>query len=131
LRPKSTHLAWQFKVVAPLRRTIYDGGLYEDVTQGISLGCPLSPLMGALYLLPLDKQMEETGLFYARFMNDWVVLAPGRWNLRAAVRCVNRTLAELKVQQRPDETFIGRISRGFDFLGYRFFEPELPQTQRD
>jgi len=27
-------------------RTIYDGGLYEDVERGIALGCPLSPLMG-------------------------------------------------------------------------------------
>jgi len=33
---------------------------------------------------------------------------------------VNQTLAELKVRQHPDKTFIGRISRGFDFLGYRF-----------
>ena len=64
--------------------------------------------------------MAATGLFYARFMDDWVVLAPTRWKLRAAVRCVNQTLAELKVQQHPDKTFVGRISRGFDFLGYRF-----------
>ena len=33
-----------------LRRTVYDDGLYEDIDQGISLGCPLSPLMGALFL---------------------------------------------------------------------------------
>ena len=33
---------------------------------------------------------------------------------------MNRTLAESKVQQHPDKTFAGRISRGFDFLGYRF-----------
>ena len=47
-------------------------------------------------------------------------MAPTRWKLRAAVRCVNQTLAELKVQQHPDKTFVGRLSRGFDFLGYRF-----------
>ena len=76
--------------------------------------------MGALYLKPLDGRMQGTGLFYARFMDDWVVLAPTRWKLRAAVRCVNKTLAELKVRQHPDKTFVGRISRGFDFLGYRF-----------
>jgi RNA-directed DNA polymerase len=37
-----------------VRRTIYQDGLYRDVTQGISLGCPLSPLIAALYLKPLD-----------------------------------------------------------------------------
>ena len=33
---------------------------------------------------------------------------------------MNRTLAELKVEQHPDNTFIGRVRRGFDFLGYLF-----------
>jgi len=42
-----------------LQRTVCYGGLYRDVDRGISLGCPLSPLMGALYLTPLDRAMEE------------------------------------------------------------------------
>ena len=32
---------------------------------------------------------------------------------------VNRTLNELKILEHPDKTFVRRISRGFDFLGYR------------
>ena len=76
--------------------------------------------MGALYLKPLDDRMAETGLFYARFMDDFVLLAPTRWKLRRAIRLVNETLAELKLAQHPDKTFIGRTSRGFDFLGYQF-----------
>jgi hypothetical protein len=51
-------------------------------------------------------------------MDDCVILAPTRWKLREAIRLVDRTLAELHVEQHPDKTFIGRISRGFDFLGY-------------
>ena len=35
-------------------------------------------------------------------MDDWVVLAPNRWKLRAAIRLVNQTLAALKLQQHPD-----------------------------
>ena len=113
-----------------VRRTIYDGGLYEDVERGISLGCPLSPLIGALYLKLLDERMEATGLAYARFMDDWVILAPTRWKLRAAIRLVNETLAELKLQQHPDKTFIGRVSRGFDFLGYQFTPTGLEVAPR-
>jgi hypothetical protein len=64
--------------------------------------------------------VEATGLAYARFMDDWVILAPTRWKLREAIRLVNQTLAALHVEQHPDKTFIGRISRGFDFLGYAF-----------
>jgi hypothetical protein len=91
------------------------------------MGCPLSPLMGAIYLKPLDDRMApltraeqgRTGVFYVRFMDDWVVMAPTRWKLRSAVKCVNETMAELKMEQHPNKTFVGRISRGFDFLGYR------------
>jgi len=53
-------------------------------------------------------------------MDDWVVLAPSRWKLRRAVRIVNETLAELRIAQHPDKTFVGRTSRGFSFLGYEF-----------
>lgn len=53
------------------------------------------PPDGGLYLRPLDAVTEETGLFYARYMDDWIVTAPSRWKLR-------------------------RAERGFDFLSYRF-----------
>jgi len=59
------NLLWQY-----IRRTVYCDGFYRDVKRGISLGCPLSPLMGALYLKQLDDSMENMGLFYARFMDD-------------------------------------------------------------
>ncbi len=48
------------------------------------------------------------------------MLAPTRWKLRKVVALVNQTLAELCVVQHPDKTFVGRISRGFSFLGYEF-----------
>jgi hypothetical protein len=101
-----------------LHRTVAENCLYSTVTIGISLGCPLSPVMAAIYLEPLDRRMEATGLTYARFMDDWVILAPSRWSLRRAIRIVNETLRELRVKQHPDKTFIGRIERGFTFLGY-------------
>jgi hypothetical protein len=45
--------------------------------------------MGALYRKLLDEGAEETGLAYARHMDDWVILAPTRWKLREAIRLVN------------------------------------------
>ena len=39
------------------------------------------------------------------------------------MQIVNQTLNELKVEKHPDKTFIGRIAKGFDFLGYSF-EPK-------
>ena len=60
------------------------------------------------------------GAAYVRFMDDILVLAPSRWKLRRAVKAVNEVLASLDLEKHPDKTFIGRIEKGFDFLGYHF-----------
>jgi RNA-directed DNA polymerase len=64
--------------------------------------------------------MTATGPFYVRFMDDILVLAPTRWKLRRAIGLMNQILGALRLEKHPDKTFIGRIERGFDFLGYRF-----------
>ncbi len=76
--------------------------------------------------------MERLGLFYVRFMDDVLVLAPSRWKLRRAVRAVNEILQTLRREKHPDKTFIGRIEKGFDFLGYHFGpnKPSLPSSTR-
>jgi RNA-directed DNA polymerase len=60
-----------------VRRTIYDGGLYEDVERGISLGCPLSPLMGALYLKLLDERVTP-------YVSPGIACQSGHWVRRSA-----------------------------------------------
>jgi hypothetical protein len=58
-------------------------------------------------------------------MLDVIVLAKTRWHLRKAVRTVNQHFHQLKIEQAPDKTFIGKISKGFDFLGYHFDGKQL------
>ena len=113
-----------------MRRTFYTDGLYRPVTRGICFGCSLSPLIGALYLKPVDDLFTDGDLFYARYMDDWVILATSRWKLRRAVAKVNRTLDDLCVAQHPDKTFIGRTDKGFTFLGYRFSPDSLSIAQQ-
>ena len=79
--PRLLDILWQY-----MRRTICDGGLYEDVTVGIPQGCPLSPLMGALYLKPVDEAMAEAGLFYARFITASAPIIPIRSSPRTPRR---------------------------------------------
>ena len=101
------------------------GGIYRENRLGICLGCPLSPLMGALYLKPLDDAMAGKNVFYRRYMDDWVILAKTRWQLRRAIRTMNRVLNQLKVEKHPDKTEINAISKGFTFLGYQFKRDSL------
>ena len=73
--------------------------------------------MAALYLKPLDDALAKLNVFYTRFMDDWVILAKTRHQLKKAIKIVNQTLSKLKVEKHPDKTYIGR-NKGFQFLGY-------------
>ncbi len=81
-----------------LRHSSERGGQFWDYEKGISLGCPLSPLVGAFFLHELDERMERTRLFYVRFMDDILVLAPTRWTLRRAVKAVNEVQGSLRLE---------------------------------
>ena len=61
--------------------------------------------------------MERESVFYARYMDDWVVMTNSQWVLKRAVRRCNRVLKALKVEKHPFKAFIGRISHDFDILG--------------
>ena len=106
-------------LVQYLRRTAERGGLYWEHRQGIARGCPLSPIIGAFYLAELDEALEQHGFWFCRFMDDIAVLTPTRWKLRRAVRLVNEVLAALGMAKAPTKTYIGRIAKGFAWLGYQ------------
>lgn len=113
-----------------VKRTVEFGGLFSCFTQGISSGCPLSPLISSFYLYELDKEMESKSIFYRRYMDDIIVLSPSRWKLRKAIKTVNQHFNELKLKQHPDKTYIGRVTKGFDFLGYQFGQEQLTVSKR-
>ena len=99
--------------------------------KGMVAGGAISPLIGALYLMPLDKLMEELqatiGIRYQRYMDDYVIFAPTRHKLRKAIKLMYAMLDDLKVEVHPKKRFIGTTRRGFDFLGY-WLEPHRPLT---
>jgi len=72
----------------------------------------------------------DSRYFYRRFIDDVIVLAKTRWHLRKAVRTVNQEFNQLKIEQALDKTFIGKISTGFDFLGYQFGKEKLTVSKR-
>jgi len=72
-------LVWQY-----LNRTVQRGGIYFLYKQGLPIGSSLSPLLGAFYLRELDKRMERLRVFYVRFMDDILIMAKTRWQLRNA-----------------------------------------------
>lgn len=118
LLPQETELQrllWLF-----LQRTVERGGNYREVEKGIPLGASISPQLGALYLSPLDALFSQDDKhFYRRYMDDWVIFCKNRYDLRKIVKQVYAVLHVLRVDIAPKKTYIGKASKGFDFLGKR------------
>jgi hypothetical protein len=97
------------------------------MSNGVSLA---GHLFHRCYLLDLDRRKEGLGVKYFRYMDDILILAPTRWKLKRAVRVLNETFSELKLDKHPDKTSMGRIEKGFDFLGYHFGPNGLSLAQK-
>lgn len=109
------------------RLEIKDGN-YFYFKKGIPKGCPVSPLIAALYLKPLDDEMSRHG-FYVRFMDDWVIMVKKKHQLRKVIQLTHRILTRLKLKMHPDKTFIGCIKKGFAFWGIHWGEyPKISKT---
>lgn len=119
-----SEVIWCKKVLRVIRdycyRLVWAEGEYRLITRGIPLGCSLSPLFGAWYLRELDETLSQEKYFYRRYMDDWIVLAKTRHHLRAAVKKTHQVLEKLRLKLHQDKTFIGRIEKGFKFLGCQF-----------
>jgi RNA-directed DNA polymerase len=91
-----------------------------DTGKAMVAGGALSPILGGLYLNPLDQIMgQDKRIVYVRYMDDFVVLAKTRWHLKKAIAQIFKITTDLKLRlHRKIKCFIGRTANGFDFLGY-------------
>lgn len=98
--------------------TVEDGGTFHTPEQGISRGCPLSPLMGALHLYDMDEHFsQQPNIHYARYMDDVIILARTRWQLRKHTKRLMQWFGAFGFEAHPDKTQIGRTEKGFDWMG--------------
>ncbi|MCF6442143.1 hypothetical protein L1077_22210 [Pseudoalteromonas luteoviolacea] len=84
-----------------------NGQLYS-IDIGINKGNPLSPLLGAVYLMPMDTRLSafcrKQNMRYYRYMDDWVILCKTRHQLRHAVKIMNTCLEAVKQTKHPFKT---------------------------
>ncbi len=62
---------------------------------------------------PNGASRREVFSVYGRDLDS----GPARWKLKKAIRALNETPEELKPENHPDETYMGRTDKGFDSLG--------------
>ena len=62
-------------------------GSHKQITnKSIPRGCPLSPLLAAIYLQPLDVLVKKHQLGYVRYMDDFVIFTKSRHKLKRILK---------------------------------------------
>jgi RNA-directed DNA polymerase len=101
--------------------SVEDAGEFHTPEHGICRGCALSPLIGGSLLHHVDSYFSTMeGTFYARYMDDFVLLTRSRWQLRRCVKRLHEFFNLGGFETHPDKTQLGRIEHGFDWLGVWF-----------
>ncbi|WP_419236820.1 reverse transcriptase domain-containing protein [Serratia fonticola] len=74
--------------------------------------------MGGSLLRHIDHYFAtREELFYARYMDDFVIFTQTRWHLRKAIKQLHEFFDLGGFETHPDKTQLGRIDHGFGWLG--------------
>lgn len=114
--------------VLELIRGFLKQGILEECNewipnQGTPQGAVLSPLLANIYLHPLDKLMEKTGIRMVRYADDFVIMCKTKDDALLAFDIIQEWIKQNGLILHPDKTHIGNClipGQGFEFLGYRF-----------
>jgi len=118
VRRHTAHPVWLDLMAQYLNYSVEQGGEFFTPASGIPRGCALSPLIGASFLHHIDDDFSaRPEVFYARYMDDFLLLAGTRWHLRKAVARLNHYFDLGGFEQAREKTYIGHARHGFDWLG--------------
>jgi RNA-directed DNA polymerase len=103
-------------------RFLTAGVLENGVVQSTALGTPqggvLSPLLANIALNFLDWHLDELGLRFVRYADDFVVLCRTELQAKEARTQIERFLESLGLTLSPTKTQITTFKKGFIFLGF-------------
>lgn len=108
-----------------LKAGVIVAGNFEKTTKGCPQGSPLSPLLSNIVLNELDRKLEERGLGYCRWADDFVIVVRSQ---RAAYRVMEGTMRYLEEalglivnQEKSQVAPIKEVS----FLGFQILRGKL------
>ena len=106
-------------------------GVIKLPTKGIPRGSALSPFFGALYLKPLDQAFENReNCLFLRYQDDVLILLKTKRQYQRAKKRVFEILRKLRLKVSPHKTWMGKLEKGFHFLGVTFDPTQIGQSQK-
>ena len=104
-----------------LKAGYMEEGKYFDVESGTPQGGVISPLLANIYLNELDWKLEEHGIRFVRYADDFLLFAKTEEDIQRAAQVAEETLRELGLEVSMEKTRLVDFNKDdFDFLGFTF-----------
>jgi RNA-directed DNA polymerase len=108
-----------------LKAGVIANGVFEKTTKGCPQGSPLSPMLSNIVLNELDHKLEERGLGYCRWADDFVIAVRSE---RAAQRVMEGTIRyleeELGLIVNREKSRVAPIKE-ITFLGFQLLRGKI------
>ena len=96
-------------------------GLVTPSIEGTPQGGPLSPLLSNIVLDELDKELEERGLHFVRYADDFVIYLKSQKAAERVMESITRFIViKLKLKVNEEKSSVGNPWRS-KFLGFSFY----------
>ena len=93
---------------------------YEDTTEGVPQGGPLSPILSKIMLTELDRELERRGLPFVRYADDCVIFCKSPRAAERVCESITKFIeGKLFLKVNREKTHVGSVN-GQKFLGYSF-----------
>lgn len=103
-----------------LRTGMMRNGVEERRTKGTPQGSPLSPLLSNIVLDELDKELENRGLAFVRYADDFQIYVKTERSAERVKSTVTKFINKrLRLKVNENKSAVGRPWER-DFLGYSF-----------
>jgi RNA-directed DNA polymerase len=103
-----------------LNSGVMEEGKITPTTKGTPQGGVISPLLANITLDHLDWYLDEQGLKFVRYADDFVILCKTENEAKKVLELVHKFLNGMRLEVSPEKTKISHFSKGFDFLGFSF-----------
>ena len=102
-----------------LNSGVMEEGKLKPTTKGTPKGGVISPLLANIALDHLDWHLEEQGLRFVRYADDFVVLCITQPEAEKALDQIRIFLNEMNLEASQEKTKVCHFSEGFNFLGFK------------
>lgn len=104
-----------------LNAGVIQGERFDETSEGVPQGGPLSPLLGNVLLNELDWELERRGHKYVRYADDLVILSKSKRGAERTMESITSFIEKkLFLKVNRNKTKVAYV-RDIKFLGYSFY----------